>query len=86
MWNLAAQPTSNLMLRFRNTLHVVCIFIILGLEMNEKVGESEVLQLSMYSVGGHYVPHMDFIAVYHTAVSNVQFYVALLKSVIATFY
>ncbi|XP_063884809.1 prolyl 4-hydroxylase subunit alpha-1-like [Scylla paramamosain] len=35
-----------------------------GLAVDEAAGEAEVLQVNQYGAGGHYVPHMDFMALY----------------------
>ncbi|XP_069191938.1 prolyl 4-hydroxylase subunit alpha-1 [Procambarus clarkii] len=37
-----------------------------GLEMAEEKGEAEMLQANLYGAGGHYVLHMDFLALYRT--------------------
>lgn len=37
-----------------------------GLEVDESKDEAERLQINLYAAGGHYVPHMDFMALYRT--------------------
>ncbi|XP_050713988.1 prolyl 4-hydroxylase subunit alpha-1-like [Eriocheir sinensis] len=35
-----------------------------GLEVEEGAAEAEMLQVNQYGAGGHYIPHMDFMALY----------------------
>ncbi|KAG7174894.1 Prolyl 4-hydroxylase subunit alpha-1-like 4 [Homarus americanus] len=37
-----------------------------GLEMDEDKEEAELLQTNLYGAGGHYIPHMDFLALYRS--------------------